>query len=162
MILSIFLVLATIVVYLLFTPLVLEVDSERDLYQLRLQTIASAAVYGSNGRLLLRVWVLGWTKTIDLLQKRPTDEKSQKRKTRKKRDRKAVLRKIRAVLRTFKVSYFFVNIDTDDYAINALLYPLGHLLSKPPYIWRINFEGRIQLRIKITNNLARIMIAAIK
>ena len=58
------------------------------------------------------------------------------------------------ILKSFRVRRFRVEIDTDDYVLNAYLFPVFHLLSRGRL--QINFNGRNDIQIEITNRIGRI------
>ncbi len=70
--------------------------------------------------------------------------------------------KIKAMLRTFKVNTFFVNLDSNDVMFNAKLYLvfLGLRIYTGKELY-INFIGKNEIKIEIENNVARIIWAFI-
>ena len=70
--------------------------------------------------------------------------------------------KIKAVLSTFKVNTFFVNLDTNDVLLNANLFPvfLGLRIYTGKELY-INFIGKNEVKIEIENNMARVILAFI-
>lgn len=162
MILYIGLALIGIVGFILLTPLVLEVDTTNRVYRIRLRGIAASELIFPNGRLLFRIWVLGYHKEIDPFQAKkelPAPPSEKRKKRRKRFTISTILRKPRAVLRSFTVKYLYINIDTDDYLWNAWLYPLIVPLSREGRTFRINFNGEVDMRLRIENRLGKILVA---
>lgn len=154
-----FLLLALI----LFDPIELCIDTRREDYHLRWSGLGSARLTGSLDDPVLRVWVLGWRRRFHLLDgaggaDEPGPEK--KRKASKRRrpdwfDRRMMLR----LLRTFRVRRFSLQLDTGDYAANALLHPLFGLLSRRGGQWRIVYGGPSELDLRVTNRGWDVLIA---
>ena len=159
-------VVCAIVLFLLITPIVLEVDSERGKYQVCYRGIGSCNAVIVGGRLLFILHLLGWKKTIDPFAPRINKnkpEKPKRSKTRRRMTPSKMLRKARAVLRSFRVQYFYVDVDTDNYVTNAWLYPIAMLgrSSGGPWI-HINFSGETVVRLRIQNSVGRMLYAVIR
>lgn len=72
-------------------------------------------------------------------------------------------RKWRALLRSFQVKDFRVQLDTNDFILNAYLYPLCVVLSRMtnrPI--QINFWGEMEIEICLRNTLARVLYAYLR
>ena len=70
--------------------------------------------------------------------------------------------KIKAMLHSFKVNTFFMNLDSNDVLLNANLFPifLGIRIYTGKELY-INFIGKNEIKIEIENNVARIIWAFI-
>ena len=149
--------------FLLLVPILIEIDSERDIYQVRIVGVARVNVIFGKPFILIQIHALGLTKTIDPLHLKIKTKKYQEEKPKKAKriSFQKVLRKADAILHTFRVRYFYVNIDTDDYAMNGLLYPFAVLASKPDRQFQINFQRERVLKLKVVNNLERMLLAFI-
>jgi hypothetical protein len=66
------------------------------------------------------------------------------------------------VLRTFKVRKFRLNLDTDNYITNSLLFPLAYFAQRKGYQIGINYLGRQDVSIVVQNRLAKILLALLK
>jgi hypothetical protein len=154
-----------VVCFLLLTPLVIEVDSIRSKYRVSYRGIATADLLFKDGRLFLHLWVLGWNRTIDpfVSKKKDVVVRQEALPKRKRRHLKieTVMKKGWAVLRSFRIKHFYVNIDTDDYRVNAWLYPLAILLTKERRTFRINFNGDTVIRFRIENRLGNMLLALV-
>lgn len=80
---------------------------------------------------------------------RKTDQPSRNGKHRK--GRKIPLRRLLAVLRSFSVEEFGVDLDTGDCIMNARLIPVFALYNHYQGNCNINFKGKNQLILKIKN-----------
>jgi len=102
---------------------------------------------------VVRMHVFFWQRDFFLLEaKKPLKKPVKKaRKGSKKFNWSMILQ----LLKTFKVRQFRLELDTDDYVINAYLYPLFYLVSRPQRQLSVNFEGRTNLALQIENRLSR-------
>lgn len=138
------------------------VDTEAGQYEIRMRGIASCSLYFEEYKPLLFLNILGWTTMVD-----PTTKRGEKRTSKKENIAKVkkrlpfpkVMRKGKAILYSFKVTYLYLDLDTDDYVLNGLLYPAALLLSRDNRSFRINFVGVTQLKLKIENRLGRMLFA---
>lgn len=152
--------LLLIIFYLLLAPFFVEIDSRNGvLLRIRFHLIASASLIFKEDSFFLLVKMAWWQKQVDMFAKR-----NRSKKTDVKRKKKPVpLRKIFAVIKSFRIKKLFVTIDTGDMPLNGLLYPVFYFLKfKTGKDVSINFtdENRIELQLK--NNIARMMWAFIK
>jgi len=160
---SILIVLAAAFTFLLLTPIVIEFDSEQNLYEVRVAGIVRMRIVFGEQFILIKMRAFGFEKTLNPLQL--GSRKIRKEKQINKTDRisfQKAMHKGMAVIRTFDVRYLLINIDTDDYAMNGLLYPFAVLVSKPNRQFQINFQGRVEVKVKIVNNLSRMFLAFIR
>jgi len=72
------------------------------------------------------------------------------------------IRKVQAVITSFKISKCLITLDTGDMALNGILYPwflwIGELMSKDI---SINFCNRNEIVLEIENNFFRVLRAYI-
>jgi hypothetical protein len=69
---------------------------------------------------------------------------------------------IRRVLASFEVRRFRLILDTDDFILNAYLYPVFVFLSGKNRVLAINFQGRNAVDILVTNRMWRVLWALIR
>ncbi|QIP15118.1 hypothetical protein G8759_22080 [Spirosoma aureum] len=69
------------------------------------------------------------------------------------------IRKARGILQTFRIRTSDIKLDTDDYLMNAYLFPVFSLLCRPGHRWQINFQGDTSVKLVIENRLYRIVFA---
>ncbi|WP_266367204.1 hypothetical protein [Tellurirhabdus rosea] len=157
--------LGLILGWLLVARLAVVIDTDARLYLLQWQGVASARMVADGH---VRLWVLGWTRTINPWQRetRPASavpaKKAKSRRTGPRPSFRTLRRKGLAVLRSFRVHEFYVNLDTDNYLTNAYLYPVMGVLSGPNRRFRINFNGDLTVRLRMENRLYRIVLALLK
>jgi hypothetical protein len=165
-------VVLTILLYLLFAPFYLEIDSEEGLFQVRLHRLAKANITLSNDGLMAEVAVFKWQKRLDLLAPKATKEpevlateqpKKKPKSASMKMGGKKVLKKIWAVVQSFKITKCFITFDMDDVVANGQWYGAFWLFSQiTGKTILINFEGNEVVILKIENNIARMLWAYLK
>lgn len=162
----ILLLIATILFWLLFAPIQLIVDTRKGQLSILWKRVAHASVSIEADDILLQIKLLFWTKKISLLEKKKKKETSEKRKqkTRKKRSYtfRQVSAKIKRVVQSFELKKLILNIDTDDYLLNAKLFPLfGLLTNGKERRLRVNYQEEFEFILIIENRLIRLLRAII-
>ncbi len=152
-----------VLLWLLVMPLTLRVDTWRQDYSLRWQGVGRVALLVHDDELV--VWVrIGWWQK-DFFPLRPSTRKPKpiqqpKLRTKARRSwRQLPWRKVRNILRSFRVRHFRLELDTDDYVWNAFLYPLFYFVNRPGRQLSVNFEGRTNLQLEVENRLIRMLWA---
>lgn len=153
-----------ILLYLLWAPFYLELDTEQGRYRVRFHYLAYAWLNWDD--VLPELWVqaLWWKKQIDFTKqqdkvKGETDQPKEK-KTNKKRKGMPGWLQIKpalAVARSFKIDECYVDVDTDDVVLNGQLFPVFYLLGTTiGHPVSINFLGQNIIRLQVSNTLGRI------
>ncbi len=162
MILLIGLLLVAPILWILFAPIVLRIDTKMGVYRVRWKGIASFQFSIQEDVPILSLHIWFWKKDfqpLDALSKarKPNSKKkAKKRKSRKKRNwRRLGLR----LLHSFKVRQFDLMLDTDDFVLNSYLYPVFHMLHCKPLQLGINYQGESSLQLRIENRLIRLLKA---
>lgn len=164
--LLILLILISVLTYLLFAPFYLEIDSTKGLFRLRFHLMMSARILFENSSLIVEIKSPIWNKRIDMIvhneRKKTIPPKKVLEKKKDGKSFKIKFSKIKAVLSTFKLNTFFVNLDSNDVLLNAKLYPvfLGLRIYTGKELY-INFIGKNEIKIEIENNIARVILAFI-
>lgn len=154
MVLAVILVLVLLtLLYLLFTPLMLFVDTVNDQYYIKMKGLAKASVVGDTQQIVkIRLNVFFMRFDIFPLAR------AQKYKTKQKEEQKPKKTKTKAVfsfnkglrlLKAFKIKKFLIDIDTGDCIANAKLYPIFALLNFKFGGFAINFDGRNRLLLDL-------------
>ncbi|WP_428663127.1 hypothetical protein [Runella sp.] len=158
---------AGVITWLITAPLILEIDSKKHLYSLHWGKWI-VAQFLQNG--VIQLSIIRWTTLIDpwkpgKSRSRPGKsvlETSDSGTVNQHLPIRIIVRKAIRVLKTFQVHTFELSIDTDDYLLNAYLYPVFRLLSNSNYHLQINFTGDLSLKIIIENRPYRIIKAFIR
>ena len=167
-ILSLFILL---VVYLLFVPLVLYIDTDQRVGYLQVKGLAKASLETHESELIrIRLDALFTHFYFYPLQK-ILHAKSKKKeiapKTRKKKSKKEVTDIIRygkigkRILQSFKVKKFRVAIDTGDCIQNARLYPVAAFVDRYLFDCHVNYQNRNYLGLHVVNKPIYILKAFI-
>jgi hypothetical protein len=153
----VFLFLSFILV-LLWTPIRLVIDSKRDVYQVEWQYICSAMLIEYGNFLGVQIQILFFKKTIPI--EFSFKKKKEVKSTVKKQVRKgpSVFRpNFLKIARSFEIKRLKINWDTDDYILDAYLYPITPFLRGENKSFSINFEGKQEVELIIENRLVRII-----
>jgi hypothetical protein len=162
--LVLFFVILLVLVYFLFAPIIIEIDTDHAMYRLRFHRLASARLFMSDS-LMLRLEIGRWMKQFDLLrrkEKKITPQRIQNTSGKHFHFRK-IVKKISAILQSFRLTKCIIRIDTGDFPLNGILYPWFFLLSqKTGKLVMINFENDNRIVLEIRNSVARMLWAYIK
>jgi hypothetical protein len=147
---SVVLLLGLIVLVL---PLRLIIHSTRNDYRLEWGNLVHTWVIPEqqNPRLALKVffWKKEWTLWQVLApspkKQPPKPRKPPKSRKKKSRSPQKTWKLVRKVIRSFRVKIFRFRLDTDNYVLNAYLYPVFYFLNLGSKDWEINFQGETEL-----------------
>ena len=137
---------------LLFTPISVDIDSETNQYQLAWGRILTFNFIPLKNDFLFRLKVVFWKKDWSIFEL-----KTEKKEPKSKPDRKSKtsFKKaktwMKVVGKSFKIRTFHLNLDTDNYITNAYLFPIFYFLNFRKGNWKINFEGKTELRLWAVN-----------
>lgn len=149
-----------IVIYILFAPLLVEIDSNNKVYQIRIVPVFKMWWVADNFLGHPEMNLLGIHKILVF----PDFKKETiKAKTKKVSQLKLNFRRVLAIIKSFKVIKCLVNIDTGDMPLNGKLFPVMYLLSRlTGKTFYINFVGKNEVVLTIKNNAFNILKAYIK
>jgi hypothetical protein len=149
-----------VIVYALFAPIILEIDSRSYLYQFRIVPIfriwwASDNLFGHP-----EMSIFGIRKKLTFLDFNKNAEESKTKKISKSKFR---FFRFISLIKSFRVRTFYVDIDTGNMPLNGKLYPIMFLLSRiTGKSFNINFIGKTEVVIALRNNAFRLLKAYIK
>ena len=151
-------VILLIIVYLLFVPIVLFIDTEQNIYYLQLKGLATASIQADEIEILkIKLKLLFFNFYVFPFKPKTTSAKVQKNKTIKKKSKKKEFKKVLKVIKTFNVKQFKIDIDTGDCIFNAKLYPLFAMLNYKYGGFHVNFQNKNALLLVIENRPIRII-----
>lgn len=159
-------ILIVLLAWLLISPLILQVDTRRNEYALRWVGLVKASFIPMPADILLRLQLPFWRRDFSLLKLLATPQKNKRRTVKKassgtRKTGRFTWRRFRRLIKSFRVEYFRLELDTDDYVTNAYLYPLCYALRIPKGFVAINFQGRNQCAFQIKNRLVNLLVAFI-
>ena len=161
----------TLLLWVLLGELTFTFDTKNHIYSIVLFGLIRSSVESQHEKFFLRFEAPFYLRDFDLesamfnliednlATKKVNKKKSNKSKLGffKKRMRKRFIR----VLKSFKIDKWYVNIDTNDCALNGKLYPLTWAISSIGYPVHINFIGKQDITLIVKNRLAKIIKAAL-
>ncbi len=163
-VLVIILICAPLLIFFLAAPIILSIDTDTDDYCIRLGDMCSlralTTLENPGVRLRIGFWKNTWWLKDRLLRIGSKTTRGAKSRKVAKRDmsRSSSLRMWR-VLKTFRVSKCDVLIDTDDFILNAQLFPLFQFCSGRWGHWRVNFEGDCRVQLEVESRLSSVLYA---
>jgi len=160
--LLIFLILIiSVFCYLIFAPFFIELNSVNGTFSFDFHTVLSINCFIKENSLFLDLRIMGWRKQIDLLAKKKRNTKSVRKKVSSKKP-VIPLRKVNAIIKSFKINKFYLAICFDNMLINGIIYPLfAYLNNNNNRHIEVNFLNRNEIIIKVENNFYRIIRAYI-
>ncbi len=153
---------AVMLLWILLGPVILTVDTSRNLYRFLLPGIVSANVTPKAGFFQIRCWVLFIPFTIDPMKMGKRSKPKQEQVKKKKRSSRSsgwkLLKKFRNVTRAIRLRRLELDVDTDDFPLNAWLVPAFTAANSYRNIQlQVNFEGNFFLRLDVRTRLAAIL-----
>jgi len=147
--------------WMLLGPVLLRLNTERNLYQLMLPGVIKAIVVPTQGTIYIRGWIFFIPFRTDLSKigrgkgKKQGENKKKKKRARKKR---GTIRMIRAVPGAFRVRRLWLDLDTDDFIWNAWLIPVFSTLNNERNIrMQVNFEGNLFMDLDLQTRIASLL-----
>ena len=157
----IILVLLGIVTWILIVPVVIYMDTEEQLYYVGFSGIKAFLIIESWDKLKIKVRPPFFSFDINIAQGKADGKRKTRGKKKKAKRRKipflSIVRLVWHMLRTFRVKALRLNIDTDDYTLNAQLIPVFFALSQGNVRLNTNFHGRVDFHVEVENQLANMV-----
>ena len=145
-------------VSLLFMPMVVYIDTDENIYYLKLKPLVTANLLIDKTELIIiTLEVLFVRFNIYPLKQKTASVKI--KKTKKKAIENIGSKKMLRLIKTFRVKEFYMDIDTGNCITNAKLYPLFALLNSKYGGFYVNFKDRNSLLLSIENRPIRIIKA---
>ena len=155
--LVIFALFLLLIIYLLWVPITLHIDTSANRYFVQLKGIMTANIEGDPGKVIrIRLQILFLNFNFYPLMKR-FGFKKKKTAKKKKHGKRILVQKIIRVARTFKVKKLVLDIDTGDCIQNAKLFPVFALLNRTKGDFTINFKNRNRLALVVQNRPIHIL-----
>lgn len=153
-------ILVVLIVYLLTAPFYFEIDTTKELFRVRFHVLAGARLLGRNGALYVRWRILGFGREINLMSLQGKARPNKVTANSSKDSFNPRWPKIRNAINSFKVNKFSVRLDTNDMALNGILFPMFATASwlTRKELW-ITFNQQNELILEIENNAFRLLKA---
>ncbi len=164
-------ILLLILVCLLYSPVVLHINTYDDKYYIGQAGTIRLQIYQSTPLAKFRLFLFGLPLKTIRIGKNPEKQKHRKKKQYKtsKRSYSKVIMKpdvlfgiIFKLIRSFKIREFYLNVDTGDVSGNAWLFPLAYLMDKNNLKMDVNYEGDVDMILKISNRPVNFVLFGIR
>lgn len=159
------LIVLVVFLYLFFAPFYFEINTTDSTYRIRFHRLASISLKMIDRSLMAEIKICWWIKRFELWPGKNgagKEARIDKTPVKAKKKRKMPFRKIKAVLKSFKISKCSVSVDTGDMQLNGVLWPVFYLFKvRSGKDMRINFIGENKIILEVKNNLARMSWAYI-
>lgn len=157
-VLALLLIVVIIFGYLFFAPFYFEINTTSGIYRIRFHRLASISLKIIDNSLMAEIKIAWWTKQFDLSSTGNTADKLPvaKKTVKAKKRSKLSFKKIKAVVKSFKISKCSISIDSGDMQLNGILWPVFYLFKvRSGKDLQINFIGENKIVFEMKNNLAR-------
>ena len=149
-------------IYLLFAPLVLFMDTKDNTYFVKLKGLAKVSIVPDT-KDVLRIKLQMAFMNFDFypLRKNHRTKKEKVGKKKKAKKSRIGVKKVLALLKSFKLKRLYLNMDTGDFTMNAKIYPIFYFLDRRLGTININFQGENRMVLKAINrpiNIIRVFI----
>ena len=152
--------------WIMLAPIVLIIHTERDRYQLMLPGVIKAGLVYRDGLLHIK----GWFFFIPFrfhpmrMRRKKKEKKNQVPKKRKKsNNRKVPVRSMKEALGAFRIKKLHMDIDTDDFMLNAWLVPAFSAVNNGRNVqMQVNFEGYLFMDLDLRTRIISLLWVIIK
>ena len=134
--------------WILFAPVMVSVDTDHHRYRVMLPGVVNAGVVPvENGLFRIRGWIFFIPFSVDPFRRRNRKKNRQEKKKKKglwtgKQNPERFKRMVRAI----RIRRMELDLDTDDFVMNAWLVPLFSVLNNYHNIrMQVNFEGHLSM-----------------
>ncbi len=166
--LIVFCLVILLLLLVLITPFVLYINTNTDIYYVKLTALAKVRLLLPGGQPLIHIRVLFLNFTLDPLKTRKKKKKKPKAKIRKPSGKKSVLKSMTAgrkmvhqIFRSSKIE-LQAEFDTGDVIRNAFLIPVSFLVNGDDISFSVNNNGINNIMIRIQNRLIVLLILFIR
>jgi hypothetical protein len=151
--------------WVLFGPVKVQIITETDRYQLILPGIFKASVIPSENLFHIRGWIFlipfRFYPFKDRKEKvRRSTRQSKRRNGLKKRSGKIQI--LPELIRSFRIRKLHLDLDTEDSIVNAWLVPVFSVVNTENIQMRVNFEGTFSLALDLRTHLGALLWIFIK
>lgn len=151
-----------LLLWLLLSPLQLEIDSRESQARIKWASIGNATIwYDDDWWLGFRVLFFQRKIRLSSMKAKPKHGAAARPVKKVKKKRKGLLRKMIRVLQTFRVKEWRLAVDTGDFTFNAQAFPLNYFPGFRNHL-QINFNDENYLFIRIWNRPIRVLFAFLR
>lgn len=144
--------------WILVAPIIIFLDTDHNRYFLSLPGIFKAMVVPSEHLFHIRFRIFLIPFTYNPFTGKPEKKKKEKKiKKRKPKKISGLFRLLIQVLRSFRIRKLELDIDTDDYILNAWLIPVFSTVNSDNIQMRANFEGYASLLLDLRTRIGTLL-----
>ena len=151
---SFFIIVFLFILYLLFTPIIINIDTKTNQYYTQLKGIGKASIETHDNEIFqIKLQTIFFNHYYFPLRKKPSSKhrKSLKKSKMTKVPSITTLNTGLRILRTIEVKKLFIDIDTGNCITNAQWYPIFAFMNYRFGEFHVNFENRNQLVLQMQN-----------
>lgn len=162
---------AILLLWILLGPVILTLDTAGNLYRFILPGVVSVSLVPAAGFFHLRIWIFFVPFRLDPLKMKKNskgrnkrEEKEMKKdaeKIKKKRKRKKgrfSMKKFRKLAGAIRLRTLKLDIDTDDYQLNAWLVPVFAAVNSYDNVQlQVNFEGNVSMLMDARTSIGAVV-----
>ena len=154
-----FLLFLLLLIWIVFTPIVVEINSDSARYEVRQRGILFMRFNPHKVKWELRLLGINipLRKTEEKKPKTQKLERSEKKKKGFHRSANTWRFLIQRGLMSLRLRKLWIDIDTDDVVLNAQLVPLVYFLSRGPVKLSTNYNGRVSLQLLLEGQLNKLI-----
>ena len=141
-------------------PVIIFLNTDNRLYYLALPGIFKAVVIPSEELFHIRGWILFIPYKYDPFKQKKRKRIKKTEKPERKRDSKKLtsgFQLISGITRSVQIRKLFLDLDTDDFILNAWLIPVFSSMNSKNIRMRVNFEGTSSLFLNMQTSLGTIL-----
>jgi hypothetical protein len=136
-----------LILWILLCPVILFLDTDRNRYFISLPGIFKLILIPSEELFRIRAWIFFIPFTIHSFRSRKKSDKPVRKRRRFNFSKRAAL--ARGVMWTPRIRRLELNLDTDDFTVNAWLVPVFSGLNSRNIRMKVNFEGTSSLLLDL-------------
>jgi hypothetical protein len=151
--------------WLLLGPVIIFVNSEENTYSVVLPGFVKASVVPENGLFIIRgsIFFIPWRfNPFGRKSKKNLDQKEKSPRKKRSLKLRGGMNMGRNILHAFRIRKLHLNIDTDDFTLNAWLVPVFSAVNSENIRLQANFEGEATLLLDLRTRLGALLWAMIK
>jgi hypothetical protein len=150
------------ILWLLFVPVIVYTNTDRNRYFLGLPGIFKAVVVEDQDLFHIRGWIFFIPFKFNPFKQKKKERKEKPTRKKKSKWPSANFRTVRGVMRALRIRKLELDIDTDDFTLNAWLVPVFSAVNQENVCMQVNFEGHQSLLIDLRVTLGALLWNIIK
>jgi len=140
-----------LLLWMMFVPVIIFINTDRDRYLLTLPGIFRAVLVPTPDFFYIRLWVFFLPIKIDPLKikKRKKGKAENQVKSKKKSSKRfGNINIIQPAIQTFRIRKLWLDIDSNDFLLNAALVPAFSMVNHGNILMQVNFDGNLFLHLE--------------